>query len=1025
MKPFLKTVAEAYSARYGKKITDILFVFPNKRSATFFTKYLTAEARETILAPECLPISDFIGQLAGRIVDSHTDLLFLLHRCYTGLVDKSAKAPEAEFDRFRGWGETVLSDFDEVDMQLVEPSEIFKNVRDFRSISSNFLTEEQRRVMEEYFGYSGPAEDPASFWKEFGNPEEGSGENPRTKFVYLWQVLAPLYDAFQAELERQDLTTPGGAYRLAFEAVKALTEALDTEEALLQAGLADARKIVFVGFNALTRSEHRIFTLLRRLRSRFPGEDEPYAEFFWDAVGPLLRDEDNPAGHFISHNRRYLPSPRWAEPYLQQAETDSIPETQVYSVPSNVAQMKVIGGQLGEMMARGKFGEKELKDARVAVVLPDESLLQNLLYSLPEEVGNPNLTMGYPLKQTPVISFLQLLKLLQIKQRNNGEGFFFQDVKRFLSHPYCQTLFGIAPISRFLTRIANEHRYVVTPAEIAQLGETAAEIMRPIARDTAPMDVIAYLEGVLARIDASLHERGNALLKGNLEHENITTCRDKLRILSDCLRRYDIAMHFSTVFLLAARLIAGETVPFEGEPLKGLQVMGMLETRCLDFDWLFIPSLNDKTMPRRARKRTFIPNSLRRAYGMPPANCQESLFAYYFFRLLSRAKHACLLYDSRTGDNGGGVSRFILQLRHLLARDHISTTECRYSLASAKPYDVEVEKDDQVRSRLAMYLDPESGRRLSASSLNTFANCPMRFFYENILRLGTDPEPQEAIDAITTGNIIHAVMMNVYLPVDLQGKFLSEPFAVSEEFVRAWLDDRPRLERLVRRMINREHFHLPEAELDRELTGSAANVFGQFVDQVSKVLRRDLRLAPFNIYGCEVEGTLRLPFGMNGLEGETSGETNIRFFIDRIDDAETGGERLRIVDYKTGGVYLEAELIEALFTGDSKQNFQLFFYAEMLGRWLKENLPGFPAEMADPAGMRLEIYNVTAMERERKPFLPKIGGVSLREPGNWMDIFRQELDVMLQRLFDPETRFEMTENRAHCRYCPLRHLCRR
>ncbi|MCM1378284.1 MAG: PD-(D/E)XK nuclease family protein [Clostridium sp.] len=1044
MKSFLEAVADAYSSPVSpiRDISDICFVFPNKRSGAFFKKFLRNKLGEGSLFPGIIPISQFVEDLSGRVVDSRIDLLFRLYKAYLEVVAKGISLPEdaggVSFDRFRLWGETALSDFNEVDMQLVNTSEIFKNVKDFREISSNFLTPEQREVMVRYFGYKGNDFEASGFWRSFGEVDEKGhpikdSKHIKNKFIYLWQVLAPLYERFHDMLTADGLTTSGGAYRLAYEAIK-------RDKA---AALSPFYKYVFVGFNALSRAERRIFSLLSQIPSpRYA--DEVMGDFFWDADGPLFAGDDNPAARFVSYNRQKYPSPDWTRPFLETAEPRSVPKINIISSPSNVGQIKLVGNDVDALFDRLKLdvkADKEanrpsgndylLKEARIAVVLPDEKLLQPLLYSMPARVGNPNLTMGYPLRQTAVASFVSLLRRMLLRQRRDSEGrygFFFQDLKFLLAHPFSMTLFGSAKISSFVSGLAKKHKFVVDAEALEYLGPAAKELFHPLPPNVSELDLIDYLDKILEAVSQEIILKGSSFLKGSLENQHIIAYRDALRRVRASIEKYRPGVSGSTIFLLVDRIIAGEAVAFEGEPLQGLQVMGMLETRCLDFEYLFIPSVNEKIMPRRARTRTFIPNAIRYVFGMPPANYQEDVFAYHFFRLLSRAASVEIYYDSRVGDNGAnGISRYLLQLEHILAPQALTLTDCSFVLTNKMPEYFPVIKSDQIMSRLESFFIPDSRMNLSASALNRYAGCPLRFFYEYVMKISTDDEPSETVSSTTAGTIVHGVMQCLYLDFiptcedDLKRpeyhQFLNPPKLISRRIISSLIADTNRIALLVRRLTNIYHFGI-KTDIDRPLTGSAALLAPEYCDQVLEILRHDLEMAPFRLYGCEIEGIIRLPLS----DGRA---VNCRYAIDRIDRAaDDDSAPLRIVDYKTGQVHLEAQSLESIFEGDYKASniMQLMLYSMILKQKIHEDSPELEPSLVN--GVEVVIYDIPSMTTNgtRRPV---IAGLELENADSLEVDFAERLDLMLREIFSSEEPFSPDKSGKSCGFCPLTPLCGR
>ncbi len=1002
MIPFLKSIARGYASRYPD-LSEFCFLFPNKRSGTFFLKYLKEECgNHLVLSPEVKTITELVADLSGRVVASRLDLIFLLYQCYRELRGLSATDLEdgedlSDFDSFRGWGETVISDFNEIDQYLADADAIFKNVKDYREITSNFLTDEQKEVMAEYFGRADSG-DTSGFWKNFDTDEENLSD-VKKKFLYLWRSMSPLYDSLNSKLAARGMASSGGAYRIAVENLR-----LSGRDGL------PFKKMVAVGFNALSASEAALFSEMRDFEG-YLGYDA-FCDFFWDATGPVLSGGINSASRFVKANIKAFPSPQWALPALGQSDVASLPDLKVVASPSNSAQVKIAGLILGEM--RKKLSAKEISEARVAVVLPDENLLLPMLYSLPEGMGNVNLTMGYPLKLTSVVPFVKQLRLLYRNRRLAGgsAAFYHKDLRLFLSHPFSHAVFGTAAVNNLIGYIDRHHKAVVSLDEIIVFSQAAAELLDFSILDNNPDKAIWLLDSILSRVVEALPANGTGMMKSRLEIDHIEVYRDALRRLRDLLDEYKIHASPNTVFHLADKLLSGSSVGFEGEPLTGLQIMGTLETRSLDFDHLIILSMNERIMPLRARTRSFIPDSLRRAFGMPPSNYAESIFAYYFYRMISRAKDVIMIYDARTGGGlrSGDVSRYVLQLRHLFAKDALQEQGWKFQLSGKTPYNPSVVKSDEIKERLKDFLrNSDNPKNFSASALNTYRECQVKFFYQYVMGINTDPDKSEFIDAIGVGNILHALMEHLYLPEKMRKKYLDVPLMITKDTLESLIVDKDKLLRLTTRIVNKEHFRLGDDKLDTPLSGAAEIVGKQIMNQAIRVMKRDIRIAPFKIYGCEIKETMpiRLSSGK---------EVNFKFAIDRLDEIMVDGHpRMRIVDYKTGRIKLEAESMEEVLNGDyrSEQVFQLFTYA-----WLLDNLN-------KPCGddVRLEIYDVPKIFK-LEDNLPKIAGETITSYKGCSEEFSKGIEAMIESVFS-DARFEAAEDERTCGMCRLRMLCRR
>lgn len=1048
MKHFLKSVAKFYTDKYiDKDISRLTFVLPNKRSGTFLLRYFReASFGRPVIAPEILSISDFVARNVSSVPDSRLDLLFRLYSCYVNLPGADS---ELSFEKFSSWGETLLNDFNEVDMQMANAEELFKNVSDLNSIRSDFLTDEQKEVMVEYFGANPSAfeDNLKRFWKSFGDDskdDEGSDPGVRKKFKALWQLMYPLYESFRKNLSEDGFATSGGAYR-------ELAESLEDGKPL-----RDENKIVFVGFNALAESERRIFKALKAMKVVVGGGEEPKADFIWESVVKLLDldEKDDPALKFVRLNALRFPAPEDFVARFNPVGRNELPSIEVVAVPSNVMQVKIASMKLKEFASRKGAGEK-IQEARVAVVLPDENLLLPFLYSLPTDkegeskFANPNLTMGQPLRHTPVISFMRLLKKLHQRSRMaHGEPvFFFEDVRDILSHPYSRLLFNDVKISEFIQLNTDTKQITVSMSRLESLGkENALLLFRFFPEGASPLDVLDYIYRLLIKVEECFGPGEEEKLRRQIEITYISTYLDAVTRISNSLREYpSIAVSAVGMFNLAERLLAGETVSFEGEPLQGLQVMGLLETRCLDFDQVIVLSVNEKTLPRVGKNNSFIPNVLRETFGMPPANYQEEIFAYYFYRLIGASSHAVLTYDSRTSDvRSGGPSRYLLQLRYFPSHEGLSLKETEFALEGKKGElkEIIINKEQDFQPLLESYIVgpdeveqevPDKShrklRKFSASNISHYNQCSLKFLYNDLLRIAPQREKIESIDAIDMGTIIHDAIEHLYLPNNNK-KLLEKPKVLSESDLKAILHGKnakgePLVDEAVRRAILKTHFHVTEdKDLDSgKLRGSAAIIQENIVSLVEDVVKEDIKLAPVLLWGCEIEKMIfwTLPDGR---------KVRMKMVIDRLD--QVGNDKnapFRIIDYKTGTAHMEADSLEELFNDDYRTNypFQLILYAELL----LERFPELGVSREDfERNLQLLIYHLPKLAEGKGRIHPKIAGKDIMSFSDLRDLeaacgvtYKDLLNSKIIEILDPSQAFRGTITEDSCSKCDFRLLC--
>lgn len=1051
MKPFLKSIAEAYLAKAGGDLGEYCFLFPNKRSGTFFRKYIKESMPEgmTMMAPVTTNITDFVGFLSRRLIDNNVDVVFTLYDVYLrllsqGVIPREGSADDElpSFDSFLHWGSAVVADIDEVDRYCVDLS-IFKNVRDYREISADFLTDSQRRVMREYFGYSPDPSEDRSLWKwmpgregkeeRMDNGGERRNNNEKEinrRFLYLWQMLAPLYEGLKKELDAKGLATTGGAYRLAADRV----------ETMLPSDFP-YRRIVAVGFNALSTSEFRIFKALQGMTTP---AGEPFADFFWDAAGPVLRAEiPNSASKFVDFNIREFPAPDWALPYLKESDVVRMPSEMVeIASPSNAMQAKIAGEILDSLSK--EIGADEVQSTRTAVVLPDENLLFPMLYSLGKDV-DVNLTVGYPLRDTSVMTFVSLARRLMLKSRHTDEGVFFltRDLRPFVAHPFVQAGAGAQAVGAILGMFDSEHLFEVASVQLKPHSQWLAGLMGmlAVAKDDA-MAAIRSIDTVMKEVKDIILKFGDShALVGRerwLDVAHIDIYRESLCKLADAMAEHAVKLSGQTALYLADRLLGGERVEFEGEPLVGLQVMGLLETRSLDFENLIIPSLNEGTFPRRQRSRTFIPDSMRRAYAMPPANYEESLFAYYFYRLISRARRVWLIYDSRSATfRTKGASRYLYQLRYLYSGCDLKRKEYTFSIAGRETASEPVAKTPGVMARLGRFLGTEgevdggngSPRYLSASSLETFKVCGKKFYLQNLEQLYERQEGTEDIDPISQGNVIHNAMERLYPKATPE-----KPLLITAGYIRSLIDEPENVTVMtaIRRAFNTHHFRHDEESADLPLPGGVALVASQLLQNIVGILRHDLTLAPFLVLGTELTLHTEIPVS------DTLPAVNVKGSFDRLDviTAPDGRTVMRIVDYKTGSsMHNRFVDISDLFdpVADTRYAFQLAFYAMIL-RHAAEGLGLTSERLALAREPYMEFYDVPAMGEGYRPVHLSTPSETSKSRSTYRDVtdysdieeaYEAGLRDLLRRLFDPEVPFEPTDDMSVCDRCHLRDLCGR
>lgn len=978
--PFLKQVAQVYIKEECENLIDYCFVFPNKRSATFFGSFISELAPGQLIEPATTTISDFVASLSPYVEANRYEQLFTLYNEYINLPDV-----DIDFDRFLFWGEMLISDFNDVDRYLVNPEKLFVNVKKLREISSNYLTPEQIEIIEQFWGEQSPHQHVERFWNHIDYGDDTDSRN-RSKFIRLWEVLYPLYISFYKKLAERGLTTNGMLYRNAAERLKKN----GTE------GLPFTRYI-FVGFNVLSASEISIFSSLRRYGA---------ADYYWDCNSPALRLLDNRARRFISRNIEAFPSLY----ELEEDEIDRLPSINILGIPSAIGQVKAAGKQLTEWADNGVISNCN-NAIDTAIVLPDESLFIPLIHSVPEKFSTMNVTMGFPMRLSPVASLMRSIISLQLRMRlaSGTPSFFFDDVKPLLSAPMIikGDPDGVKKLSEEVTK---RRLYQIPVSLIKETAPGVADLFQPIGSGATLTQIRDYIDCLCDYIE-SVTEKSDKITRHFVE-----SYRDAVKKLCRAASDFGISISGNALFQLVERSVNSDTLTFVGEPLAGLQIMGVLETRALDFSNLIMLSMNERVFPRKHYTRSFIPDALRRGYGMATLDFQESIFAYYFYRLISRAKNVTLIYDARRvgGARSNEMSRYLAQLLYIFGNENIKHFIGLYPAKHFEAEKISVTKTERILKLLKRFTPEGGDKNLSASAINTYLSCPLNFYLQYVEGLSVDDEITDYMDFSTLGTIVHDVMENIYKGFQPEGTDGNKlPVTVTEEMLSSIIDSKTdaALDKLITATVNREFNQLKEEKALTPLTGEALILSRIFKRAIKEMLTIDRTLTPFTFVAAEysMRGTLRINENLT---------VNVRQIIDRIDIVDN---RMRFVDYKTGKDKTKAASVEALFDSDRpdwpKAIMQLMLYCHIYRVLENDDQPITPVIYKMQTIMSNGVEAISVGSRKE--------AFTLDDYHLIYDDYRNLLNMKIAEIFDPEIPFVQAEHDKACKFCQFKSICGR
>ena len=949
MRSFIAEVAEGLYARYGDDVSSLYMLFPNRRAGLFFCDALSRIAPRPLWQPRFVSMGETMQQIAGMRCSDNVKLIAELYKIYARYHNES-------FDTFYFWGDMLLADFDQIDKYLIDADMLFTNIGDLRELEDDYsyLTPDQIRVI-------------ARFWRSFGLESGFSDEKKR--FMTIWRSLSSVYREFREGLRRQGLAYDGMVYRAA-------AERLVSDEAVPLPGEPDARYVV-VGFNALSECEKKLFSRLK---------NSGRAEFYWDYDSYYVENRDFEAGLFLRENIRNYPPPR--DTFVTHDHFRRPKETVVVSAPSDSLQCKYVHTFLRELIERGAKPDKE-----TAIVLTDESLLLPVLYSIPEEIGAVNVTMGYPLRQTTAYSFVERLIELQNRKRIKGDRvlFYHSDAIGLLNHPFVREC---EPSAVQAVENIRRARSVYVRADMLGTSEILSRLF--IATDGWE-ELSSYVRDVLSSIASRTSASGDTVRR----REFFTVIIDRICRIENSLRDCGLEVTVSVFASLMRKVLQVVRIPYEGEPLAGVQIMGILETRNLDFENVLILSVNDDTFPgNRAVVSSFVPHNLRYAYGLPTPQHHEGVYAYYFYRLLQRASRVHLAYCSRSDDkHTGEPSRYIYQLDYESPHElHFRNIPLGADLSRREA--PVVPKTGRVAETLSAYLDG-GGRNLSPTTFYRYVECPLKFYFHSVAGLRPEDEIAEEIDLPMFGTILHRAMELLYTPLLDR----SAPQTKIGELIGS-----PEVGRAVMQAINEEYLHDSMATED-EYGGQiilVRDVVTRYIDRC--ILPFDVASEGFVLHRLEEPVECTFAFGT----GASLHSVVFAGKADRIDLLTDG--TLRVVDYKTGRQRNRFRDVNALFRGDVRERssavLQTLLYSLML----------YTERRCD---VRPALYYVRSMTDSGFSPLLVEGDRPVLRFSDYRESLTALLDETLSEMFDFSKPFEPCRTPEVCAFCDFREICRR
>lgn len=936
MASFLQLLAKDIIRKYNNDFGHLTIIFPNKRAGLFLAEELSKLIAQPVWMPEILTLTEYIEKHTGLKKADPLVLTIKLYKSYTKVSGSSEK-----FEDFYFWGNMLLGDFDDIDKYLADAKDLFSNLIALKELEFSFpyLTEEQITVIRK-------------FWSSF-NPEKYSHE--QQEFLKVWDKLHATYTDFKDTLLQENICYEGMNERF-------FCEHITTYE--------HPEHLLIAGFNALNACEKQIFSYYRDLN---------ISSFYWDYDIYYTASEHQEAGHYIRENLKNYPTELGAEHFNNFLHNGK--QIEYISVPSSIGQAKLLSKLTAHL--------QEEDPRNTAIVLCDEQMLIPVMHSIPDSIRKINVTMGYPAHNTSIAALISLLCDLRnyAKHESKETYYYYKPVIALLNHKLIK---DICPEDIYkITNYINQ-KNIVYVAERSLHFHPLAQLIFSSGEECIP----AYLLSILNLLTHTTSEASDPI-----EKEFIFSIYTQIQNLQNTFEEEGLEPENKLYMQIINKIINNITIPFSGEPLEGLQLMGLMETRMLDFKHLILLSANEGILPKTTLPSSFIPYNLRLGFRLPTPEHQDALFAYYFYRLLQRSKNIKILYTSGVkGMNGGEMSRFLYQIKYESGLK-IQESNFQNQISTQNPQEIIIPKTEDILKVLQIYQQsPE--KTLSPSALNTYLECPLRFYFKYITQIEEKDEITEELDHRLLGNIFHECSQSLYATVP-DGQISTEA-----------IDHILQNDQLIDKHIQASYLRVYDAHTSQLIdSGSNELILGVIKKYLREMLQYDKRICPFRIIAMENRFHVPVTIRVN----EKPQTVYVGGFIDRVDEASGG---IRVIDYKTGADTTTFKTIASIFDPENltrnKAAFQTMLYCLMFDHV-------HPHETALIPG----IYNIKLLFAKDYDYHLICDKDAITDFRHYQEEYQNELIALLENIFSPSLPFRQTNNNKKCRNCSYASICRR
>lgn len=932
MEKFINKVAKKiFSSRNGD-LEGVIIVLPGKRAGTFLKKALSELTNKPLWSPKIYSIESWVEEISGFAILDRTSLVFEMYSSYISVF------PSNKFDTFEEfikWAPAMLSDFNEIEAYIKNPETLFSYLHDTKKI-------------------------------EHWSLDNTKPSDAVLKYLKLWSLLNNLFKHFKSRLKKQSVAFQGMAYKKASENINVW----------IKENRLKKRSVFYVGFNAMNPCEEHIMKVLL---------SEGIAEVFWDADEYYVCDEKQEAGKYLRRYKKWKELKKIGFNWLSSELTNN-KKIRSFGVSKGVAQAQLAGKLIND------FTKENTELTDVALVLADENLLVPILDFLPDSVDKLNVTMGCSLRNTPLFSLFDSLFILHINALmfNRGDGvFYYADLFRVCEHPLFKNAKNEAELIKLKENLKRKNLSFPSKKVILSSCEnTFSEWLSSIV-DFDPKNPFQLIDNCLLII--TLVKENLITKNDSLELEQLYAFTKLFHKIKSLQKKYGFIKELKTIHKLYQESVKIDYLSYYGEPLSGLQIMGMLETRSIDFKHIILLSVNEGILPSTKNEQSFVPFNIRKEFGLPTYMDKDAIYAYHFYRLIQRCSCVTFIYNTQTDKMGlGEKSRFLYQLENELIPNYpekifYERKIFTHPISPKIPENISISKNIDVIKRLHELV---SKKGFSPSTLNLYKNCPLQFYYEKVLNVKEPEELEEIIEANTLGSIIHQTLEELFkneLNINL-----------SSDMLKVMLDKVPKK---TKEIFNKVYKQGQVDSGKNKLIYTAAEQFiNSYISKELALIKSGKEIIIKGIeevfkYNINIEG-FDFPFFLTGN-------------ADRIDVLNGN---LRIIDYKTGLVNpreLKSDDMKQIVR-DPYYNkaFQVLFYAYLYHKKYPNN-SSFKAGIISFRSLKNGFMPVIFNQKKNETFINS----------TVLNIFEKELIVLIKELFDNKKDFHHNNRVEPCRFC--------